>query len=64
MAEKKVLPFFSFVFGASAGFVMRDELTMPTYMRIKMATIEHRMLSKTKLKMEHLSLLDPNEGQY
>jgi hypothetical protein len=50
--------------GAFTGFLVRDELNMPTYMRIKMATIEHRMLARQTINRELLTLLDPNEGTY
>ena len=48
--------------GAATGFCLRDELNMPTYMRIKMSTIEHRMITRQKLSRGMLSLIDPNEG--
>jgi hypothetical protein len=44
--EAKVIPVFALFLGAATGFVIRDELTMPTYMRLKMATIEHRILAR------------------
>jgi hypothetical protein len=62
MVEAKFVPIFSLLVGAATGFVLRDELTMPTYMRIKTATVEHRMLSRTKLDLQILKALDPNEG--
>lgn len=55
---------FSLVLGGMTGFVIRDELNMPTYMRIKTATLEHRMLARQKLSVDVLSLLDPNEAEH
>lgn len=62
--KKFVVPLGSLILGASTGFVMRDELNMPTYMRIKTATLEHRMLARQKLNVEILNLLDPNEEEH
>jgi hypothetical protein len=44
--EKRIVPVLSLALGIITGFAMRDELNMPTYMRIKMATIEHRVLAR------------------
>ena len=52
MVEAKLVPIFSLLLGGATGFILRDELNMPTYMRIKTATIEHRMLSRTKLDIQ------------
>jgi hypothetical protein len=46
--------------GAATGFVLRDELTMPTYLRIKMSMVEHSILTRRKLDANVLSMLDPN----
>ena len=62
--ETRAVMFFSFGLGATTGFMLRDELTMPTYMRLKMATIEHRMLARQRLNRDLLTMLDPNEGKY
>ena len=40
------LPAFSLLLGAVTSFVVRDEMQMPTYMRIKMSTVEHHILSR------------------
>ena len=44
--SKVGLTFFSFGLGVSTAFVIRDELTMPTYMRIKIALVEHSILTR------------------
>ena len=54
MVEAKLVPIFGLLLGGATGFILRDELNMPTYMRIKTATIEHRMLSRTKLDLQIL----------
>ena len=62
--EQRIVPVLSMLIGMATGFVVRDELNMPTYMRIKIATVEHRVLARSKLNKEVLTLLDPNEGRY
>jgi hypothetical protein len=62
--EAKIVPVISLMLGAATGLIIRDELNMPTYMRIKMATIEHRVLARQKIDREILTLLDPNESEY
>ena len=49
-----------FGLGCATGFILRDELTMPTYLRIKMATVEHSILTRRKLDPEMIQMLDPN----
>ena len=48
--------------GCATSFVFRDEMQMPTYMRIKMSTVEHHILSRRKLNPDLLSIIDPDEG--
>jgi len=48
------VPVFSLTLGLVTGFVLRDELTMPTYMRIKMSIVEHAILSRRRLTPELL----------
>ena len=57
------MPTGMFGLGLVTGFVLRDELNMPTYMRIKMALVEHSILTRKKLNSDVLSILDPNQGK-
>lgn len=57
-----VVPVGMFGLGLATGFVIRDELNMPTYMRIKMALVEHSIVTRKKLNGDVLQVLDPNHG--
>ena len=57
------VPVSMFGLGLATGFVLRDELNMPTYMRIKMALVEHSILTRKKLNADVLQVLDPNQGK-
>ena len=57
------MTFVSFGLGMATGFAFRDELTMPTYMRIKMATVEHSILSRKRISTDLLKLIDVNSGK-
>ena len=57
------VPIGMFGLGLASGFVLRDELNMPTYMRIKMALVEHSILTRKKLNFDVLEDLDPNQGK-
>ena len=48
------VPLSMFGLGLVTGFVLRDELNMPTYMRIKMALVEHSILTRKKLNADVL----------
>ena len=64
MATKAVLvPSAMFTLGMATGLALRDELNMPTYMRIKMALVEHSILTRRKIDPEVLQGLDPNQGR-
>lgn len=63
MVDRFVLPAFSILLGCATSFIVRDEMQMPTYMRIKMSTVEHHILSRRKLNPDLLSIIDPNEGK-
>jgi hypothetical protein len=58
--SKVGLSIFSFGLGVSTAFVLRDELTMPTYMRIKMALVEHSILTRRQLSTDLLTIIDQN----
>jgi len=58
-----VVPVSMFGLGMATGFALRDELNMPTYMRIKMALVEHSILTRKKLSSDVLQVLDPNQGK-
>ena len=60
---KLLVPLGMFSLGLATGFVFRDELNMPTYMRIKMALVEHSILTRKKLNSDVLAVIDPNQGK-
>lgn len=62
-AGRTLVPIGMFGVGLVTGFVMRDELNMPTYMRIKMALVEHSILTRRKLNPDVLQILDSNQGR-
>ena len=51
---RTLVPVGMFGLGTATGFVLRDELNMPTYMRIKMALVEHSILTRKKLDFDTL----------
>jgi hypothetical protein len=55
---KLVLPLGSLILGAVTGFVIRDELSMPTYMRIKMSTVEYHIMTRKRLSPDLLTIID------
>ena len=59
----KIVPVGMFGLGMLTGFVIRDELNMPTYMRIKVALVEHSILTRKKINSDTLAMLDPNQGK-
>ena len=59
----KIVPLGMFGLGMATGFVFRDELNMPTYMRIKVALVEHSILTRKKINSDVLTMLDPNQGK-
>ena len=59
----KFVPVGMFGLGMATGFVFRDELNMPTYMRIKVALVEHSILTRKKINSDVLAMLDPNQGK-
>ena len=61
MSTARVLvPASMFTLGMASGFLIRDELNMLTYMRIKMALVEHSILTRKKVNSDVLTILDPN----
>jgi len=52
------LSFSCLLLGAATGFVVRDELSMPTYMRIKMSTVEYHIMSRKRLSPDLLNIID------
>ena len=63
LTKNAVVPLGMFSLGAATGFVLRDEMTMPTYMRIKMALVENNILTRRKLNADVVQMLDPNLGK-
>ena len=59
----KIVPMGMFGLGMVTGFVLRDEINMPTYMRIKVALVEHSILTRKKINSDVLTMLDPNQGK-
>ena len=55
-----MVSFYFFLLGGVTGFFVRDEMNMPTYLRIKMATVEHSILTRKKLDADLIAMLDPN----
>ena len=51
---------FMFSLGTITGFALRDELTFPSYMRIKTSVVEHSILTRRKLNPDVIAMLDPN----
>ena len=62
-ANGRLLPFCMFGFGLATGFVLRDEMTFPSYMRIKTAVVEHSVLTRRKLDPDLFAIIDPNTGK-
>lgn len=54
---------FSVFLGAVTGFFYRDELYFPTNMRIKVALLEHHLLTRKKLNTDILDIVDPNSAK-
>ena len=59
----KLTPVLSFILGASTGFYYRDELFLPTNMRLKVAVLEYHMLTRQKINMDLLDVLDSSNAQ-
>jgi hypothetical protein len=57
------VPPFCLALGLATGFVIRDEIQMPAYMRIKMSTVEHHILTRRKLNTDLLSIIDQSQGK-
>jgi len=45
--------------GAASGFFYRDEVFFPTNMRVKVAVMEYSMLTRQKLDMDLVDIIDP-----
>ena len=63
MNSHTLVPIGMFGIGLATGFVIRDELNMPTYMRIKMALVENSIITRRKVDVDVLTVLDPNQGR-
>ena len=59
----KFTPIASLVLGASTGFYYRDELFLPTNMRLKVAVLEYHMLTRHKINMDLIEVLDSTSAQ-
>jgi hypothetical protein len=54
----KLTPIISLMLGGVTGFYYRDELFLPTNMRLKVAVLEYHMLTRQKINMDLLDVLD------
>lgn len=54
----KFTPLISLLLGGVTGFYYRDELFLPTNMRLKVAVLEYHMLTRQKINMDLLDVLD------
>ena len=48
--------------GGVTGFYYRDEAFFPTNMRIKVAVLEYHMLTRQKVNMDVLDIIDGNNS--
>lgn len=56
-------PVGSLLLGGVTGFYYRDELFLPTNMRIKVAVLEYHLLSRQKLDTDLIDIVDPNSAK-
>ena len=59
----KFTPIVSLLLGVSTGFYYRDELFLPTNMRLKVAVLEYHMLTRQKINMDLLDVLDSSSAK-
>lgn len=57
-----ITPCVSLLLGAASGFFYRDELFFPTNMRIKVAVMEYHFLTRQKLDMDLVDIIDPSNA--
>jgi hypothetical protein len=53
-----IISLLSGLLGAVSGFYYRDELFFPTNMRLKVAVMEYHMLTRQKLNMDLIDIID------
>ena len=53
----------SFLLGGVTGLFYRDELYFPTNMRIKVAVLEYNLLTRQKINIDLLEIIDPNQSK-
>lgn len=51
-------PLFAGVLGMTTGFYYRDEAFFPTNMRIKVAILEYHVLTRQKMNMDLIEIID------
>jgi hypothetical protein len=56
-------PLVASLLGAVTAFYYRDEVFFPTNMRIKVAMLEYHMLTRQKLDMDVVDILDGNNAR-
>ncbi len=55
-------PVLAAVLGSITAFYYRDEVFFPTNMRIKVAMLEYHMLTRQKLDMDIIDIIDGNNA--
>lgn len=53
----------SLLLGGINYLIFRDELNFPTNMRIKVSILEYHMLTRQKLDIDLLDIIDPNTSK-
>lgn len=57
--KSAITPLTSITLGTITGFAYRDELFLPTHMRLKMSLIEYHLLTRQKMNMDILDVIEP-----
>lgn len=58
-----VTPVVASLLGAATAFYYRDEAFFPTNMRIKVAMLEYHVLTRQKINMDVIDILDGNNSK-
>jgi len=56
-------PIAAMTLGVTTGFVLRDEFTMPTYIRIKIAMMEYYFLTRQQVDPRIIDVIDPDHSR-
>ncbi len=60
---KYLTPSFSMILGAVTGLYYRDELFLPTNMRLKVAVLEYNLLTRQRVNMDLMDIMDPQNAR-